>query len=136
MENSAFKLKRELYQRLSSLVMNTDEKVEPAHIFNTENGPLYCADFFLESGCNALKIEGPAVIEVKKRPLFDTVSQNKKIFQKLKRNDDLKTFLLAVDEANDYVKISGIRRTGFGVVSVNGLCDKIEKATNPAKVLK
>ncbi len=123
MDFTAFKLERDLYQKLSTVVQQPRETVELSHIIKKENKPVYCADLFLKNGCKALKMKGPAVIEVKKNPLFDTVSQQQKAFDRIKPCG-IKTFILAVDELNGYVKLT--KKGEFKVVKLEDFCSKIK----------
>lgn len=124
MNDTAFKLERDLYQKLSSVVQQPRETVEVSHIIKKEDKPVYCADLFLKNGCKALKMKGPAVIEVKKNPLFDTVSQQQKAFDRIKPCG-IKTFILAVGELNGYV--SPIKKDGFEVVKFGDFYNNIQK---------
>lgn len=124
MNITAFKLERELFQSLSLIVRHPKETVEVSHIIKMDDKPVYCADLFLKNGCSALKMKGPAVIEVKKNPLFDTVSQQKKAFDRIKPCG-IKTFILAVDELNGYVK--PLKKDGFEVVKFKDFNSNIKK---------
>ena len=121
---TAFKLERNLVQDLSKVVTPPKETVEAQHIIKHEGKPIYCADIFLQKGCKALKMKGPAVIEVKKTPLFDTVLQQKNAFERIKRCG-IKTFILAVDEENavQVLTVSYEEPLGVAVVLFSGLDD-------------
>lgn len=124
---TAFKLERNLVQDLSKVVTPPKETVEAQHIIKHEGKPIYCADIFLQKGCKALKMKGPAVIEVKKTPLFDTVLQQKNAFERIKRCG-IKTFILAVDEENAYFKPSN--KDGFEVLKVGELYNRIKEVSS------
>ena len=91
----------------------------------------YMADLYLPEGCKALEMPKSTVIEIKKRALFDTVSQQLDRYKELGgENGKIKLYILAIETLDNNAEMksphkkNGYNR-GFEVTSIDELRNKI-----------
>ena len=110
-----------------------DEKVMMSRILK-KGGMFYVSDIFLPNGCKALGMPQSTIIEIKKKALFDTVSQQKEKYRELGGVEGaIKRYILAIGSFEEYAKkespqvLNGRVSVGFEVISVADLSEEITK---------